>query len=335
MIRSWGIGRQGELVTMLESLRQGAGTIHELNLDGAFPKRTPYRPRELYAALKATPLYDPERGQWKWFMSEDQRPTGAGRLAAYQLLGVLVEAEFDRAGALQLYEKVKATPLYDPERGQWDDRMSDEQVPDKTERDAATQLVGVLAEAQFHPEKARALYEQLKATPLYDVERGQWIWSISQGQKVQDTGREADAQLFGVLVEAQWNKEAARVLYEELKATPLYDPERRQWNRCITDKQIPTGTGRFAAAQLLGVLVEAQFDCASARVLYEKLMATPLYDPERGQWKWSMSEQEILYNSDRGANAQLLGVLVEAKLLSALPRALVETAPPLPVMENW
>ena len=31
---------------MLESLCKSTGTIYELNLAGAFPERTPYRPRE-------------------------------------------------------------------------------------------------------------------------------------------------------------------------------------------------------------------------------------------------------------------------------------------------
>ena len=265
---------------LLESLSQGAGTIHELNLDGAFPERAPYRPRELYAALKATPLYDPERGQWNWSMSEEQILKLADYGADSQLLGVLVEAQFNPEGAWQLYEKVKATPLYDAGRGQWNDYLSGKQTLEYTFRHAVAQLFGVLVEAQFNPEAARERYGKLTATPLYDVDRGQWNWSMSEGQML-------------------------------------------------------LGTDRNAAAQLVGVLVEAQFDPANAQVRYEQLKATPLYDAGRGQWSSVMSKEQVLCDSVRSAAAQLLGVLVEATLLSTLPRALAEPVPPLPVMENW
>ena len=43
---------------MLESLRQGTGNIHQLNLDGAFPAPVTYRPREVYEELKRRGLYD-------------------------------------------------------------------------------------------------------------------------------------------------------------------------------------------------------------------------------------------------------------------------------------
>ena len=320
---------------LLESLSQGAGTIHELNLDGAFPERAPYRPRELYAALKATPLYDPERGQWNWSMSEEQILKLADYGADSQLLGVLVEAQFNPEGAWQLYEKVKATPLYDAGRGQWNDYLSGKQTLEYTFRHAVAQLFGVLVEAQFNPEAARERYGKLTATPLYDVDRGQWNWSMSEGQMLQHSHRYVDAQLLGVLVTAQFDKGAASVLYEQLKATQLYDPARGQWNWWMSHTQVLLGTDRNAAAQLVGVLVEAQFDPANAQVRYEQLKATPLYDAGRGQWSSVMSKEQVLCDSVRSAAAQLLGVLVEATLLSTLPRALAEPVPPLPVMENW
>ena len=320
---------------MLESLCQDASTIHELNLDGAFPERAAYRPQAVYEALKRTPLYDREDGHWKWSMSETQMLQDTDRGADAQLFGVLVEAQFNPDGALPLYEKVKATPLYDAARGQWNDYMCEEQRLRGMDRNAAIQLQGVLAEVQLNPKKAWGRYAQVKATPLYDPERGQWNWSMSPGQKVQERDSYADAQLLGVLVEAQFDKEAARVSYERLKATSLYDPERGQWNWWMSEEQVLLGTDRYAAAQLIGVLVEAQFDSEQAQALYEQLKTTPLYDPEYGQWNYRMSAEQELCDPDRLAAVQLLGVLVEAKLLSTLPRPLAEAVPPLPVTEDW
>ena len=320
---------------MLESLRQGAGTIHELNLAGTFPERAPYRPREVYAALKRTPLFDAERGQWNFSMSEDQIVEDEGRASAQQLLGVLAEAQFNPVKAWARYEQLKTAPRYDAARGQWDSQLSEKQMLPKMNRRAVDQLLGILAEAQCNLEEARIRYKELKATPLYDRERGQWNWGMSAEQREIGTYRHPDAQLLGVLVEAHFDAETARVLYEKLKRTPLYDPERRQWNWWMSNDQVLLSTSRYAVAQLLGVLVEAQFNGESARGLYEQLIATPLYDPERGQWNELMSDEQIAQRTLRRADKQLLGVLVEAKLLSTLPVALAENVPPLPVTEDW
>ena len=48
-----------------------------------------------------------------------------------------------------------------------------------------------------------------------------------------------------------------------------------------------------------------------------------------------MSDDHILEHSYRNAWDQLVGILVEAKLLSTLPRPLVDAVPPLPVTEDW
>ena len=320
---------------MLESLRQGAGNIHQLNLEGAFPEPVLYRPRELYEELKRTPLYDTERGQWNWSISEEQELKDTDRDARAQLLGVLVEAQFNPEGAWALYEKLKAGPLYDAQYGQWNWGMSREQRLESTDRFALDQLLGVLVEAQLNPEEARALYENLKATPLYDAERGQWNWYMSNEQELGDTYRDAAAQLLEVLVEVQLNPEGARALYEKLKATPLYDAQRGQWNSMMSEEQELKDTRRCAENQLLGVLVEAQFNPEGARALYEMLKATPLFDAQCAQWNWHISEKQELKDTRRCAESQLLAVLVEAKLLATLPRPLLEAIPPLPITEDW
>ena len=321
---------------MLESLCQGVATIHELNLDGAFPERVPYRPRDVYEALKETPLFDAERGQWNAQMSEEQILEGTDRYAHPQLLGVLAEALFNPEGARELYEQLKATPLYAPERGKWNYMMSKEQELDDTSRDSDSQLVGVLVEAHLNPKDARKVYDALKASPLYDLGRGQWNAGMSEEQGVHDRYRFAESQLLGVLAEGQFNLEAARERYEQLKMTPLYDAGRGQWNYVMTDEQKLRNSCRDAYTQLLGILAEAQFDPERARERYDKLKATPLYDPQWGQWNEFMSDDQVLATgTSRVGDAQLVGVLVEAKLLSTLPRALAEAVPPLPITEDW
>ena len=318
---------------MLESLCQGAGTIHDLNLDGAFPARARYRPRELYTALKATPLFDAERRQWNGSMSAEGLLSSTDRYARSELLGVLVEAQCNPEGARELYEQLKASRLYDPARGQWNATM--EQWLKRSSRHAASQLLGVLAEAQCNPEGARELYEQLKASPLYDPAHGQWNDEMSAEQRLERGERTAVSQLLGVLAEAEFNPGRARAIFEKLKATPLYDAKRGQWNDVMTEEQLHLNTLRAADAQLLGVMVEAQFHPEGAPVLYERLKGTPLFDSERGQWNSCMSEEQLLLSTQCVAAVQLLGVLAEATLLATSRRPLAEAVPPLPVVENW
>ena len=319
---------------MLESLRHGAGTIHELNLAGAFPERAPYRPRELYAALKATPLFDVERGQWNWVMKAEQLPGPTFRETKAQLFGVLAEGQFNLERAQVLFEELKTTPLYDNEHGWWNMWMSEEQILGGSYRGCASaQLSAVLVQAQFDPEGARERYEGLKATQFYDAEDEQWCEDVPD--HVPYLERSACALLLGVLLEAQFSPRGARELYEKAKASPLYDAERELWNGYMSKAQELASTDRYAGDQLLAVLVEAQVNPEGAPVLYEKLKSTPLYDRECGQWNGWMSEEQILKDTNRYTIAQLLGVVVEAKLASIVPCALVEAVPPLPIMKAW
>ena len=320
---------------MLESLRPGTATIHELNLAGVFPEPAPYRPRELYEALKATPLFDADRGQWNKWMCEEQRVQERPRYVAAQLLGVLTEALFNLEGARELYEKLKATPLYDPEHGQWNVWMSEQQIVRGTYRQVDAQLLGVLVEGQFNPEGARELYARHKTTPLYDAVRGQWNYLMSEKQILHSAYHDAATMLLEVLVEAQFCSEKARERYEQLKSTVLFDHEREQWNGSISEKLALQSSKRYADAQLLGVLAEAQANPEGARAMYEKLKATPLYDAARGQWNYLMSEAQELESTHRHADAQLLGVLVAAKLHATLPRRMAAAVPPLPTTEDW
>ena len=318
---------------MLESLCQGAGTIHELNVAGAFPERAVYRPRERYAALKATPLFDAERGQWNYEMCPESAVCNTERDAAVQLYGVLAESQCTIEGARGLYEKLQATALYEAPRRQWNARIRDGQMLWNESREAGAQLLGVLVEAQFNREEARIRYEKLKTTPLYDAVCGQWNWYMFPDQERCSRNCYAGDQLLGVLVEGQFDPKHARVLYEKLKSTQFYDGVHGQWNYWISHDGRRLDMDRYAHAQLLGVLVEAQFNPEQARMRYEKLKTTPLYDPADGQWNLSMSEVRI--TPTRGSAAQLLGVLVEAKLLSTVQRSLTDAVPPLPITEEW
>ena len=92
---------------------------------------------------------------------------------------------------------------------------------------------------------------------------------------------------------------------------------------------------RLAANQLLGVLVEILFNPENARVLYERLKTTTLFNAVHRQWDRAMDEWQEIKNTDCYTQTQLIDVLVEAKLLEILPHKLTEDLPPLPVTRSW
>lgn len=62
---------------------------------------------------------------------------------------------------------------------------------------------------------------------------------------------------FSELFNLEVNEELARERLEELKETPLWDKERKQWNEHMNENQELKGSDRYPSAQLLGILAEA------------------------------------------------------------------------------
>ena len=321
---------------MLESLIKGKGDIYELNLEGVFPRPKLYQSCELYESLKDSVLYDRERGQWNYIMSEKQELLNIERRAYNQLLGVLVETQLDLQNARGCYENLKETNLYDSVKEQWCYTMKEGQEFGSSDLYARDLLLGVLVEAQFNLDVALKQYEKLKQTPLYDEEKGQWNQYMDNWQRHWNSFCFADAQLLGVLTEAQFNPKAAQKMYDTLKQTPLHDTEREQWNEFMNEKQELKSKERYADIQLLAVLVEAQFNPDVAREKYRALKDnTPLYDTKSRQWNCRMDEEQVLGSTHRVVSAQLLAILVEAKLLNSLPRSITRTIPPLPIITEF
>lgn len=69
---------------------------------------------------------------------------------------------------------------------------------------------------------------------------------------------------------SEWQKQ-----YEDLKETPLYDPENGEWN-CSMDERGVTET-RLACSQLVGTLIESFSDKTKAEKIYKRLQKTNLY----------------------------------------------------------
>jgi hypothetical protein len=97
----------------------------------------------------------------------------------------------------------------------------------------------------------------LQATPLYDKKREQWNWCMNKEQQLIDSNRPSHLQLLGILAEAATgNIEGAKTMLEKLKATPLYDKKREQWNESMNKEQQLIDSNRLSYSHLLGILAE-------------------------------------------------------------------------------
>ena len=214
--------------------------------------------RQRYEELKASPFYNTECGQWNHYVNEKLNSLDSSCYSYDQLLGVLVEAQFNSAAARKVYKTLKQPPLHDTRCGQWNNWVDENQTLVNSSRYANIQLLAVLVEAQFNPNAAYKSYESLKHTPLYDIEDEQWNCYMNINQELVVPDRHANAQLLGVLVEMQFNPEAARMKYEALKLTRLYNAGCRQWNQYVNEEKGLVELSRYAHDQLLAILVEAK-----------------------------------------------------------------------------
>jgi hypothetical protein len=226
----------------------------------------------MYEELKNSPFYDKERGLWRY-------DVGYSFHTSDQLLGVLVEAFFDKKGAKNQYEKLKQSRFYNTTEDRWN--PSEE----SNEYNSTCELRGVMIECIFDKERAKKQFEHLKW-----IER--WKGMKWDNQPIYN-------KLTSVLVEEMFDPEKAQELFEKLKKTPYYDQE--QWR-----------DGRYENSylKLMGILTEGTFDKKKAKKKYRELKKTELYT--EGLWNGFLSEGESL-GKPTGTD-QLLGLLVETSL---------------------
>ena len=177
------------------------------------------------------------------------------------------------------------------------------------------QLVGVLAEYLVgDKELAKNMLDDLKHTSLWDSYNHQWNWYMNKNGKLGNSNRFADVQLVGVLDEYfVGDKDLAKRMYDNLKHTSLWDVDNHQWNEGMNESGVLKDSDRHAHDQLLGVLAEYFVgDKDLAKNMLEDLKHTVLWDSYNHQWNRWMNKDGKLGNSDRFADAQLLGILAEA-----------------------
>jgi len=166
------------------------------------------------------------------------------------------------------------------------------------------------------PEKEKVLeskemYERLKETELYTEEGSlHWYGSMNSRREVEDYNHSIDRELAGVLVEALFNKKAAKEKYEKLKETSFYSEDSTLWYQ-------PTfnySREFYTSFQLWAILVESLFDRNFAEERYQKAKNF-FYIKRLEQW-YNFLMIDTMHrehrNDDCLAQDQLLGILVEA-----------------------
>ena len=121
--------------------------------------------------------------------------------------------------------------------------------------------------------------------------------------------------------------EGARFHFESLSG-PLFI--RKESDKIVLDFPL-----QRTCAALHFSLFEALFDPDNAKVVYKQLKESPLYDSSTRQWNWSMTKTRELRVSNREVSAQLLGILVEAKLKELFDKEPLIKDPPLPPIRSF
>lgn len=287
------------------------------------PERRRVSAREKYEALlKRGNFYDSEAKEWK-----SGEPSSERRVSFEQLLGVFLEAQFNNQKARNSLERLRQTDFYDSKRDLW--KIENDMGNGDEDHTTECQLLGVLAETQFNPERAKEKLKSLKQI-FYDSERNLWYHDEKHStNQFHEAIYPATDQLIGILIESQFDKQSAKEKLEQLKQTQLYDTEKGQWNLDMESQR------RFSQDQLLGILVEAQFDKDLAREQLEGLKQTPLYNPKEDIWEICMTKgQGVLYATITGeSRTRILYLLVEHALEE--PEIQEEPLPNLPVQRSF
>lgn len=196
--------------------------------------------------LKQTNFYYGKDDVWKFSNHTTGKETQLG--SANQLLGVLIEAQFDRGKARKKLEDLKQYCFYDSGKDLWCFSDDKENIGYRFESDS--QLLAVIIEVQFDKEMAKLHLERLKHSKLYDSENNNWYLSD------ENHNHRSSEQLLGILAEAQFDRQKAREMYEALTKTSAYNPETGQWKQWSASERDDPDPMRPVATQLLAILVE-------------------------------------------------------------------------------
>jgi hypothetical protein len=284
--------------------------------------------KEKYETLKKSRLYDSNTKLWLSHVLEGDDVEEVAESEA-QLFGVWLEDIFyGRSKAGNLYTHLTNSNLYKSESF-WKDSIS----INGSERQefgltVPSRLLSLLVEERIFLDSVRSRFSDFRNSGAFDEDTGFWSRSgnyarvdmhrVFRPGDTQDTA----SQLYNILAEVYIIKDPdlATEVFDWLKnETDLYKSDKFPHWVNAKSKSGPSLDPRiFTCNQLLGILVEAQFDKEKAKREYERLKNTPLYNRDTKLWEESMGVaikdpifegKDIIRSTD-----QLLALLVEETL---------------------
>src|SRR3989344_5438557 len=189
-----------------------------------------------------------------------------------------------------------------------------------------TQLVGAIVENLFDITSASDFYQRLLKSDMHDSDSGLWVMEIVHSkpdpEQAKKEFRIATDQMFGIYANSVTTGISPEDSINNLKGTAFADNP-PFWNYGIRNLTGTVGILRdiYATTNLAEVLVTDLYDPKAAKQKFDDLKNTQLYDEQTGQWNGNLMWNGRIKDSARFSDAQLLGVLAEARFDKAYARA--------------
>ena len=266
------------------------------------------------AKLK-TSLWDEEKGLWVWGLDKGgQAGTdicyASNQLSYLRLLIAMGKEEEAKA----LLEKLKQTDLWDTEKEWWVqsiNKTSGEKILNYHTSDQLSYLRLLIALGE--KEEAEAHLTKLKQTDLWDKTEKLWIRYTQKDDNEGDIDCVTSDQLSYLCILAVLRKEdEAKAQLERLKQTNLWDERKELWIYSTRKKPGAGDSRRYTYDQLLYLrLLVTLGEDYEARVWFEKLKQTKLWDAEKEMWIEGVRKDSDELHTFYYVSDQLLGALVE------------------------
>ena len=204
-------------------------------------------------------------------------------------------------------EKLKQTNLWDKANELWIHSMDRNGHEGNTSRYTKDQFLYTrLLIALGEEDKARIHFEKLKQTNLWDKKNGQWVQYILETGAVGNINRSAGIQLsyLHTLI-ALGEEDKARIHFEKLKQTNLWDKQEKLWINNIRKNGSEGDTDCFTGDQLSHLRLLVALGKEEVAKTYLAKLKTDFWDEEEGLWAWGMNRHSGETYTRRYTNDQL------------------------------
>jgi len=323
--------------------RQFGEIINVKNLTIEAPEGAGFDMRREFEALKSSTFYDGRRKRWRWGLDNAQNPDrDRAYRASPELLALFINGQFQNEGIAEEYATLKRTPIHNAEKKMWYPQNPRMGVSMENHFYTQDQLLDILVELRLDRNLGHNKYEALMNNSNFRWQ-GYWYHQVLDRGFfgiAQPDGHTSHDQLIGIFVESFFDKEKAQERYDQLKGSDFHVRRGQYsfWCLYLEDTQRPDNVPVISSNnELMSILVHAQFDREQARVEYEALKKTKLFDHAKRQWIENVAIEDStmkMRNLNRTSYVQLLDILVRNAIRQPNPQFETQT-PSLPEARNF